>query len=359
MDARNLPGSLKIAILIQSLGTETSQIIMRNLADSEKQAVLAQMEQLGNVSPELVEKIAEEFVEQLQRRNHPANDQIQGKASNGDSDAKAVAASGGANLEAIVKLEPDRLFKLVENEHPQTIAIILVHAKTEAASEVMSRLSDEVKTDVALRIARLDKVSSGMVEEINHVIEAILSNKETSQTHETCGVDRLAEILNLADEMSSELIMGEIEEQNPELAAQIKQKMFVFEDIILVDDKGFQKLLRKVETAETGRGPEGGFGRCQREGFPQHVGPRRRYAARRNCRHGTGPHERCLSRPAKNHRLDSGYGIQGRIDHQRTTGRSARCVKSSKAQTRNRSIPSGSTISPVFRHHLLAMTVLP
>jgi flagellar motor switch protein FliG len=114
----------------------------------------------------------------------------------------------------------------------------------------MSRLTDEIKTEVALRIAKLDKVNSGMVEEINMVIESILSNKETSEIHETCGVERLAEILNLADEMSSELIMGEIEDQNPELAAQIKQKMFVFEDVVLVDDKGFQKLLRKVETAE-------------------------------------------------------------------------------------------------------------
>ena len=249
MDARNLPGSLKTAILIQSLGAEISQIIMRNLADTEKQAVLAQMEQLGNVSPELVEKVAEEFVEKMQRRSRPATERNPGKPANGDSGGK-TAKSGGTNLEAVAKLEPERLFKLVENEHPQTVAIILVHAKTETASEVLSRLPDEVKTDVALRIARLDKVSSGMVEEINQVIEAILSNKDTSQTHETCGVDRLAEILNLADEMSSELIMGEIEEQNPELAAQIKQKMFVFEDIILVDDKGFQKLLRKVETAE-------------------------------------------------------------------------------------------------------------
>jgi flagellar motor switch protein FliG len=158
--------------------------------------------------------------------------------------------SGGSNLAAITKLDPERLFKLVENEHPQTIAIILVHAKTETASDVMSRLPDEVKTDVALRIAKLTKVNSGMVDEINRVIESILSNKESSQTHDTGGVDRLAEILNLADEMSSELIMGEIEEQDPELAAQIKQKMFVFEDIVLVDDKGFQKLLRKVETSE-------------------------------------------------------------------------------------------------------------
>jgi flagellar motor switch protein FliG len=149
-----------------------------------------------------------------------------------------------------MKLDPDRLFKLVENEHPQTIAIIIVHAKTETASEVMSRLPDQVKTEVALRIAKLEKVNSGMVDEINRVIQTILRDKETSKTYDTAGVERLAEILNLADEMSSELIMGEIEEQDPELAARIKQKMFVFEDVVLVDDKGFQKLLRKVETGE-------------------------------------------------------------------------------------------------------------
>lgn len=250
MDARNLPGSLKIAILVQSLGPDTSQVVMNNLAENEKKAVLAHMDQLGNVSPDLVEKIAEEFFEQLQRRNTPAGARVHAKASSGKNDTPSAGKSGTSSLEAITKLDPERLFKLVENEHPQTIAIILVHAKTETASEVMSRLPDEVKTDVALRIAKLNKVNSGMVEEINQVIESILSNKETSQTHETCGVERLAEILNLADEMSSELIMGEIEEQNPELAAQIKQKMFVFEDIVLVDDKGFQKLLRKVETGE-------------------------------------------------------------------------------------------------------------
>jgi len=249
MDARNLPGSLKTAILVRSLGPDTSQIIMNSLSDDEKKAVAAQMDQLGNVSPDLVEKIAEEFFENLKRQN-----QLPGGAGSGASPANGKqpdkTKSGGSNLAAITKLDPERLFKLVENEHPQTIAIILVHAKTETASDVMSRLPDEVKTDVALRIAKLTKVNSGMVDEINRVIESILSNKESSQTHDTGGVDRLAEILNLADEMSSELIMGEIEEQDPELAAQIKQKMFVFEDIVLVDDKGFQKLLRKVETSE-------------------------------------------------------------------------------------------------------------
>jgi flagellar motor switch protein FliG len=251
MDARNLPGSLKIAILMQSLGPETSQVIMNNLLGDEKAAVISHMDQLGNVSPDLVEKIAEEFFEHLQRRSNQRsgarNPSNPAAAAGGDS---TKPRSGGSNLEAVSKLGSERLYKLVENEHPQTIAIIMVHVKTETASEVMSRLPDEIKTEVALRIAMLNKVNSGMVEEMNQVIEAILSNKESTETHETCGVERLAEILNLADEMSSELIMSEIEENNPELAAQIKQKMFVFEDIILVDDKGFQKLLRKVETAE-------------------------------------------------------------------------------------------------------------
>ena len=250
MDARSLPGSLKIAILVRSLGPETSQVIMNNLESHEQRAVIAHMDQLGNVSPDLVEKIAEEFSKNLQRNNQLSIGGGSSASSPMGGDKSSKNQSNGSNLEAISKLDPERLFKLVESEHPQTIAIILVHAKTETSSEVMSRLPDEVKTDVALRIAKLDKVNSGMVEEINRVIETILSNKESSQTHDTGGVDRLAEILNLADEMSSELIMGEIEEQNPELAAQIKQKMFVFEDIVLVDDKGFQKLLRKVETSE-------------------------------------------------------------------------------------------------------------
>jgi flagellar motor switch protein FliG len=118
------------------------------------------------------------------------------------------------------------------------------------ASEVVSRLPDETKTDVAIRIASMDKIISAMVNEVNEIFTEILKNKKTSVASIGGGVDRLAEILNQADEISSELILNEIEEANPEMAAQIKQKMFVFEDIVQVDDRGFQKLLRRVETKE-------------------------------------------------------------------------------------------------------------
>ncbi len=96
----------------------------------------------------------------------------------------------------------------------------------------------------------MDKIVGSMVDEVNRVFLELLRNKKSSTATFKGGIDRLAEILNQSDEISSELILNEIEEANPELAAQIKQKMFVFEDLVLVDDRGFQKLLRRVETKE-------------------------------------------------------------------------------------------------------------
>jgi flagellar motor switch protein FliG len=99
-------------------------------------------------------------------------------------------------------------------------------------------------------VATLSKVNAEMVDEVNDVFKEILKNKKSSVAYIQGGVDRLAEILNQTDEISSEMILSEIEEADAEMAAQIKQNMFVFEDLVLVDDRGFQKLLRKVETVE-------------------------------------------------------------------------------------------------------------
>lgn len=149
-----------------------------------------------------------------------------------------------------MSLKADEVYELIKDEHPQTIAIILIHLKTPVASDIVARLPDEIKTDVAVRIITLEKVNADMIEEVNAVFKEILKNKKSSLANISGGVDRLAEILNQASEISSELILNEIEDTDAEMAAQIKQKMFVFDDLVLVDDRGFQKLLRKVETME-------------------------------------------------------------------------------------------------------------
>jgi len=161
-------------------------------------------------------------------------------------------------LNTLMALNADQLCDLIKYEHPQTIAILLVHVKTEVASAVLSKLSDEIKTDVSMRIATSDKVISGMVEEVNAVFEELLETRQSPATHETGGVSRLAEIINTADQNTVEMILDEIEESDHELAAEIRQKMFVFEDIVLVDDKGLQMVLRSVETNELAMALKGG-----------------------------------------------------------------------------------------------------
>jgi flagellar motor switch protein FliG len=246
MDPNNLPGSLKIAILIQSMSEEASQAIINSLDDREKEVVRNHLDQMGTISSELVEKIAEEFAETTRRAK---SKRLLGAPEKGEENS-AASNTKTANLNAILALDADKVYDLVKDEQLQTIAIIMIHLKTEIASEVLSRLPDDVKKEVAMRIVGLDKVMTEMIEEINDAFDDVVKNQNSSISNATGGTARVAEILNQTDEMSSELILNEIGEIDAELAAEIKQQMFVFEDLPLVDDRGFQKLLRKVETSE-------------------------------------------------------------------------------------------------------------
>ena len=251
MDPRNISGSLKAAILIRSLGSEVAGSIFGSLSGEEKLAVQRHLDEMGAVSADVVDYVAKEFIDTAAMRAHMAQlvppstpDNPGGNEVGDDSDGELEG------IKAIESLAADEIYELIKDEHPQTIAIIIIHLKTPVASDVLSQLSDDIKTDVSIRVATLDKVNAEMVEEVNSVFKEILKNKKSSMTNISGGIDRLAEILNQTDEISNELILNEIEENDPDMAALIKQKMFVFEDLILVNDRGFQKLLRKVEATE-------------------------------------------------------------------------------------------------------------
>jgi flagellar motor switch protein FliG len=246
--AENLTGSLKAAILVQAMGEHAASRLMDSLTPAERDVIAEHLNGLENIPPDVIDQVAREFALRLKQAKNRSK-ALPGVGARGEGKGGGEDKKGDA-LDAILNLPPDEIYELIKDEHPQTMAIILIHLKTSAASDVLSMLPDEIKTEVALRISSLDKVISSMVEEVNHVFEEILKNKKGSVTNMSGGVDRLAEILNNADEISSELILNEIEEADADLAAQIKQKMFVFEDLVLVDDRGFQKLLRKIETTE-------------------------------------------------------------------------------------------------------------
>jgi flagellar motor switch protein FliG len=247
MDPRNISGSLKAAILIRSLGSKVAGMIFNSLSGDEKLVVQGHLDEMGAVSADVIEYVAKEFMDTAAMRARMA--QLAPPPTE-DNEGEGDADGDLEGLKAIESFGADEIYELIKDEHPQTIAIIIIHLKTPVASDVLSLLSDEMKTDVSVRVATLDKVNAEMIEEVNFVFKEILKNKKSSVANISGGIDRLAEILNQTDEISNELILNEIEENDPDMAAQIKQKMFVFEDLTLVDDRGFQKLLRKVETME-------------------------------------------------------------------------------------------------------------
>ena len=251
MDQRNISGSLKAAILIHSLGSEVAGRIFSSLSEEEKLVVQGHLDEMGTVSADVIESVAKDFMDTAAMRAHMTQPAPQSQSDNmGGNSADSDDDSELEGIKAIESLAADEIYELIKDEHPQTIAVIIIHLKTPVASDVLSQLSDEIKTDVSVRVANLDKVNADMVEEINFVFKEILKNKKRSLANISGGIDRLAEILNQTDENSNEFILNEIEEKDPDMAALIKQKMFVFEDLVLVDDRGFQKMLRKVETME-------------------------------------------------------------------------------------------------------------
>jgi len=246
MESSNLPGALKAAVLIGSIKKETQDQVLSMLSQDEKELILKNLEQVRNVSSDVIEKISEEFTFIFDKKSKIG---VSDDLSIKDVSGKKKNIKNG-NLEAIQSIDPEQLIGFIKDEHPQTIAVIVAHLKPKNASKILAMLPEEIQQEVAVRIAELDKVMTGMVNEIDDVFEDILANVESSDTHKTGGVEKLAEILNQADESTLEQVMNAIEEVNEDLVAQIKQRMFIFDDLVLVEDRGMQQVLRKVDTKE-------------------------------------------------------------------------------------------------------------
>jgi len=247
MKIKDLAGSVKAAILIQSLDSRSAEIMLDSIEGTDKVLIKKLMSQLGQVSQDLTEKISIEFIEKANNlKKSSAEDSKSKKNDEEDDEVK----ENKTNFEILKSLPSERISLLIKDEHPQTIALIIVHLQPHKAGEVLDLMPDEIKTDIAIRIANLDTVLSGMVDEIEDVIGDILKQGESSGVKQLGGISYLADLLNQIGGASGPLIMDEIEEENSELAEQIKQLMFVFDDVVLVDDRGLQQVLRSVETSE-------------------------------------------------------------------------------------------------------------
>lgn len=255
-----LNGVQKAAILLIALGPEKSSSIFKHLKDDEIEQLTLEIANTKSISPEIKEKVLDEFYEICLAQQYIAEGgiayakELLDKAL-GEDKAKDVIGRLTASLqvrpfEFVRKTDPSQLLNFIQDEHAQTIALILAYLPSTQAAAVVGALAPEKQADVAKRIAMMDRTSPDVIKEVEKVLERKLASLVNQDYTIIGGVDAIVSILNTVDRGTEKHIMESLEMQEPELADEIRRKMFVFEDILLLDNRAVQTVLREVDNNE-------------------------------------------------------------------------------------------------------------
>ncbi|MCH5264865.1 MAG: flagellar motor switch protein FliG [Lachnospiraceae bacterium] len=255
-----LDGLQKAAVLLISLGPEKASTIFRHLKEDEIEQLTLEIANTRSVSPSQKEDVLNEFYEVCLAQQYIAEGGI-GYAKDllqkslGEDRAREVLGKLTASLqvrpfEFIRKTEASQILNFIQDEHPQTIALILSYLSPGQAAGIISALTPDKQTDVAKRIALMDRTSPDVIKEVENILEQKLSSLVSQDYTIVGGVDSVVEVLNTVDRGTEKHIMENLEIEEPELADEIRKKMFVFEDILMLDDRSIQRVLREVENNE-------------------------------------------------------------------------------------------------------------
>ena len=250
-----LGGKTKAAMLLISLGPEKSAKVFKHLKEEEIEALTLEIATVGTVLPEVRDGVLEEFYQVCIAQQYIAEGgigyakQLLEKAL-GDDKANEIISKLTISLQVkpfdfIRKDDISQIINFIQNEHPQTIALILSYLKPVQAAEILSSLDPEKQADVARRIAIMDRTNPDIVKEIEVALEKRISALMTSEFTEVGGIDAIVEILNAVDRNTEKNIMDTLETDATELSEEIKKKMFVFEDLLSLDNRAIQTVLRE------------------------------------------------------------------------------------------------------------------
>ncbi len=255
MATNKYTGAQKAAILLLSFGEEIAAEIFRNMTEFEIKRIGTAMSRLGRLDQDVVDEVMLEFYGILQQNRKffyggsEYTMKVIGNAfKGGDADEiiDQLQLGSTANLDSLELIDPRTLATFIRNEHPQTIALILAHLEPKKCGEALKLLPDSLHTEILLRIANLDSVAPEIIEEIDDVLRTEIQAMGSIHTQKIGGVEPLAEMLNLIDKATEEQILDNLEERDPDLADQIRQLMFTFDDLVKVDDRGIQELIKNV-----------------------------------------------------------------------------------------------------------------
>ncbi len=250
-----MPGVDQAALLLNVLGTQVTSQIFKKMKDNDIKRILAAVAAVQKAPINIVRQVLEDFYAQISEEEELIFGTSGGRefilATLGEDRAKTVLGQlsvleGSRTLEALELVDARTLSNFLVNEHPQTIALILAHLDPTKKTDVLRRLPEAIQTEVVLRIANLDFVSPTLIAQVDEVLKQELATLGSIDTQQLGGVQPIADMLNIMDKTTEQNIMARVEEKDPQLAEEIRKLMFVFEDIIFIDERGMQQLLKEI-----------------------------------------------------------------------------------------------------------------
>ncbi len=250
-------GTKKAAILLMSLGAQEAAGILRHMRRDEVEAVTVEIANLRKVDHEQQDDVLQEFYQMSRAEGMLAEGGIERARDLLERAFDGVKANEILHrlthflqkrpLDALRKADAAQVLTFIQNEHPQTIALFLAHMDPVQASQVLSALPPDLQTDVARRIALMSRVAPDMVRDLETLVERKLSVMAAEELSGAGGINAIVPILNNTDRSSERLILSRLGEFDPDLAEEIRARMFVFENIVQIEDRAIQKLLRRVD----------------------------------------------------------------------------------------------------------------
>ncbi|MGI6684004.1 MAG: flagellar motor switch protein FliG [Bacillota bacterium] len=255
-----LSGVQKAAVLLISLGTEKSAEIIKHLGESEIEMLTLEMSNIRKVSEKQREAVLDEFYNLCLANDYIAQggldyarevlERALGEQRAFDIISKLSASLKMRPFDLVRRSDPKQLLTFIQGEHPQTIALIMTHLPAEKAAILLGSLPPEIQADVTKRIALMGRTSPEVLKEIEKVLEQKISNLAPTDYSASGGIQNVVDILNRTDPGTLKNVLDVMDVDDPDLAEQIKRQMFVFADIVLLDDRGVQLILREVESKD-------------------------------------------------------------------------------------------------------------
>ncbi len=261
LKVEELSGAQKAAVLLVQLGKEKSAAVLKSLRESEVEEVLNEIARLKGVPSETVDAVFEEFSTLASARRYYAQGGMDFarevlEATLGSDRAKELLERMKASLvempfEFLRRADARQVLSFLQDEHPQTVALVVAHMRADQAAIVISGMPDELQADVAHRVAVMETTSPDVVRRVEAILERKLSSVlQSTDASAAGGLKPLVDIINHADRATERLILEGLERRDPALAEEVRSRMFMFEDITTLDDRSVQLVLRSVDSKE-------------------------------------------------------------------------------------------------------------